>query len=165
VGAAEAGGECRLTAMTAGDGATADTRNCFEPVVLTVKVGERVTWTNRGETPHTVTGASGLWGSYDELGKDQAVSFAFDEPGVFPYACVLHPTMVGAVVVTEKAGPISVPELVGTERDPDEAESSAIATDEDEGPSAAHAVGGVGFGLLAGVGASAGWRRWRLTRP
>jgi plastocyanin len=72
---------------------------CFTPTVIRIQPGQRVTWTNKDGTAHTVTGAAYRWGSTDELSLGQTVSFRFSSSGVFPYSCLLHPGMVGAVVV------------------------------------------------------------------
>ncbi len=75
----------------------------FEPPRLTVAPGTVVTWTNRGQLPHTVTAVDG---SYDSgfLQAGDIFSMEFTEPGTYEYLCTLHPTMVGTVVV-EAAGP------------------------------------------------------------
>jgi plastocyanin len=72
---------------------------CFGPTVIRLRAGQSVTWTNRDPFVHTVLGANGLWGSFEELGPDQTVVYRFDRTGVFPYACTVHTGMVGAVVV------------------------------------------------------------------
>jgi plastocyanin len=72
---------------------------CFSPTVLRLRAGQSVRWTNRDPFIHTVLGANGLWGSFEELGPDQSVVYRFDRTGVFPYACTVHTGMVGAVVV------------------------------------------------------------------
>jgi plastocyanin len=72
---------------------------CFGPTVLRLRAGQSVTWTNRDPFVHTVLGANGLWGSFEELRRDQSVIYRFDRTGVFPYACTVHTGMVGAVVV------------------------------------------------------------------
>jgi hypothetical protein len=81
-------------------GAAVDLRSlCFDPLVIRIDPGQRVTWTNQDPTPHTVTAPAGQWGSPDQLVQGQSVSYSFPRPGTFPYACLLHPGMVGAVVV------------------------------------------------------------------
>jgi plastocyanin len=72
---------------------------CFGPTVVRLAAGQTVTWINRDPFVHTVLGANGLWGSFEELGRDQSVVYRFDRTGVFPYACTVHTGMVGAVVV------------------------------------------------------------------
>jgi plastocyanin len=69
----------------------------FTPKVLDVKVGQTVTWTNQGQTQHTVKGK----GFFSQaLDHGQKYSFRFSRPGRFNYLCTLHPTLMrGAVVV------------------------------------------------------------------
>jgi|SRR5829696_4291814 len=73
----------------------------FSPAAIQVPAGARVTWIFQdGQVPHDVKG--GGWSS----GKPQAsgtFSHSFDQPGIYDYACTLHPQMTGRIVVT--AGP------------------------------------------------------------
>ena len=79
---------------------TVDIENiCFTQTVVHVQPGATVVWTNRDRTPHAVTGAAFAWGSYDMINPAATASRRFDQSGVFPYFCYLHPGMVGAVVV------------------------------------------------------------------
>lgn len=73
--------------------------NCFEPTVVRIQAGDSVTWTSSDVETHTVSGAANTWGTGEELSEDESVSYQFDEAGVFPYFCYIHPSMVGAVVV------------------------------------------------------------------
>src|SRR5262245_32076729 len=98
-GPAWAGGGCH-EAMTDATGTRVDLREaCFAPPVIRIAAGAAVTWTNRDDFPHTVTGVGGTWGTYDELATGHSVTHRFEDSGVFPYFCVIHPGMVGAVVV------------------------------------------------------------------
>lgn len=72
---------------------------CFTQTVVHVAPGEKVTWTNYDQTPHSVTDANFVWGDYNQIGTNSSVTHTFDTPGVYPYFCYLHPGMVGAVVV------------------------------------------------------------------
>ena len=86
--------------MTSESGDTAVIAECsFSPTVLYVEPGDRVTWSNKDFSDHTVTGAAFTWGSERPLAQGDTISFAFKEEGVFPYYCAYHPAMVGAVVV------------------------------------------------------------------
>ena len=90
-----------------GDGGLTDERgitvemshSCFSPTVLRITPGDQVTWTNTSEQAHTVSGAALSFGDYEELKPGEAISYRFDQTGVYPYFCFLHPGMVGAVVV------------------------------------------------------------------
>jgi predicted secreted protein with PEFG-CTERM motif len=86
-----------------------ETDECYIPSTVTVDVGGEVTWSNDDTAAHTVTS-----GSIDEGGPDgvfdsslfmagTTFSFKFDgvDPGDYPYFCMVHPWMVGTVIVQE----------------------------------------------------------------
>ena len=106
VGPASAGGGCfHEVAPTDGRGDTVEmTGNCFEATVLHVDPGSEVTWVNHDPYAHTVTGVGGTWGDFTELANGETVSYGFDTNGVYLYSCMLHPGMVGAVVVGDGSG-------------------------------------------------------------
>lgn len=64
---------------------------------ITVKVGTTVTWTNKDEDPHTVTGASF---NSPTMTTGAMFAYTFTAPGSFDYLCTIHPFMHGTVVVT-----------------------------------------------------------------
>jgi plastocyanin len=134
-----AGGGCHSEELT--DARTTEVdlaNNCFEPNVVRIDAGEAIAWTNRDEVPHTVTGAAGSFGGYDELAPGEAVSVTFADSGVFPYFCVIHPSMVGAVVVGD-----------GTQSaDGDAAAAAAAASGGDDG--------GLSAGSVAAIAAAVG---------
>ena len=73
---------------------------CFSPTIVHIEAGDTVTWSNDlSKASHTVTGANGSWGSFDEVAPGGSLSHEFTEDGVYPYYCFLHPGMAGAVVV------------------------------------------------------------------
>ncbi|HYO61143.1 MAG TPA: plastocyanin/azurin family copper-binding protein [Actinomycetota bacterium] len=76
----------------------------FVDTVTYVEPGDAVRWVNEDVFPHTVTGAAMSWGDEKLLDRGDDVSYSFDEAGVYPYYCALHPTMVGAVVVGDGKG-------------------------------------------------------------
>lgn len=71
----------------------------FSPRALSVRVGTRVTFTNRDMTTHTVTADGGLFNS-GNLPSGQSVSFTFTGRGSFAYHCRIHPNMTGTISVT-----------------------------------------------------------------
>ncbi len=96
---ASAGGFCH-NASTDATGTSVEMKDaCFMPTVLRVNVGQAITWVNRDGFAHVVIGAGGAWGGFDELQRSDSVTYRFDAPGVYPYFCMLHPGMIGAVVV------------------------------------------------------------------
>lgn len=80
----------------------------FMPPSLTVPVGATVTWTNQDTAPHTSTSDTGVWES-GALSTGQSFSFTFNQPGTFPYHCMIHPGMLGTVVVQTAATPTATP--------------------------------------------------------
>lgn len=99
-GTAQAGGGCHMEGMTDATGTTVRMQGaCFTPTVLRVEPGDRVRWTNIDTFAHAVTGAGASWGDYTELGEGQSVSHEFPTAGVYPYFCMLHTGMIGAIVV------------------------------------------------------------------
>jgi plastocyanin len=72
----------------------------FSPKIITVKVGQTVTWTNMDEEPHTVTdGDDGIHSPV--LGNQGSTfSYTFTKAGSYGYNCSIHPFMHGMVEVT-----------------------------------------------------------------
>ena len=76
---------------------------------IKVKVGGKVTWTNKDSVQHTVT--SGKPGSADSgkefdsgltklINSNATFDHTFTKAGTFTYYCQLHPTMTGTVIVS-----------------------------------------------------------------
>lgn len=134
--------------------------NCFVPGILRVPSGTDVTFTNTDGAPHTVTGLGFSWGDERDLLKGDAVTLRFQKDGVFPYACLLHPGMIGAVVVGDGnaagykgAGGGSAPvELMGATEAIAEIEPEPEAETQDAVPVAADESGGGGAGLALVAG-------------
>ena len=61
----------------------------FVPSELEVTSGTEVTWTNNGESPHTVTADDGTFNS-GNLDPGDSYSFTFEEGDEFPYYCEYH---------------------------------------------------------------------------
>jgi len=70
----------------------------FEPSTLTVKVGEKVTWVNRDDEPHTATATDKRFNS-KTLENGDRFSTEFTAPGTYKYYCALHPKMTGQIIV------------------------------------------------------------------
>jgi plastocyanin len=99
------GGGCSA-APTNGVGVTVEmVERCFNPTVIRVKPGDKVTFVNRDQVQHTVTGTSFRFGSPDTLEPGQSATFKFVTNGVYAYSCIFHPGMTGAVVVGDGTGP------------------------------------------------------------
>ena len=78
--------------------AVAITKFAYTPADLVVAPGATVTWTNRDETPHTVTSADGALAS-PALDTGDHWQRRFDAEGDYVYTCTLHPFMMGTVHV------------------------------------------------------------------
>jgi plastocyanin len=105
VSPAQAGGGCH-SAATNGTGTTVEMKDmCFTPTVLRVRPGDSVTFVNRDDMQHTVTGTSELFGSYTGLAPQQSATYTFAKSGVYAYSCIFHPGMTGAVMVGDGSGP------------------------------------------------------------
>ena len=72
----------------------------FIPPEVTVPVGTTVEWVNHDDEPHFVAAQQKQFKS-KVLGKDDTFSTTFEEPGQYPYYCLIHPHMTGVVIVGE----------------------------------------------------------------
>ena len=70
----------------------------FTPTTLTVNAGDKVTWVNRDDEPHTVVSDTGMFRS-SAMDPGESFSFKFDKPGTYHFTCSIHPRMVGTIVV------------------------------------------------------------------
>lgn len=70
----------------------------FSPNTVKVSKGTKVTWTNKDNTVHTVTGVNGGPDS-GNINPGKSYSFTFDTAGTFTYHCNLHSSMTGTVIV------------------------------------------------------------------
>jgi plastocyanin len=70
----------------------------FNPANLTVQVGDVVRWENNGGVPHTTSSTTGIWDS-GPLAPGGVFSQQFTTAGTFQYACRIHPSMQGTIVV------------------------------------------------------------------
>jgi plastocyanin len=89
-------------------GSSTKTTDAFAPNPVQANVGDTIIWTNRDSTVHTATsgGASGgpTGGSASApaiIAPSGTQSYTVTEAGDIPYYCVLHPTMVGTITVSE----------------------------------------------------------------
>jgi plastocyanin len=99
-GRAYGGGPTSSAAATTGSGTAVTIDNfAFSPATSKVKVGQKVSWTNKQQgVAHTVT-ADG--GTFDHpMPSGATFSFAFTKAGSFAYHCTIHPSMHGTIVVS-----------------------------------------------------------------
>jgi plastocyanin len=80
----------------------------YDPNPVTVGVGENVTWVNDDPDPHTVTSGSfatpeaGQEFDSGYMGPNRSFTHRFDTAGEYEYFCIIHPNMVGTVIVGEE---------------------------------------------------------------
>jgi plastocyanin len=92
-------------------GATSLTDTAYTPNPIETSVNQTVVWTNDDFTFHTVTSGSagaadvgkafdsGLAGPSALSSQGKTFEHTFDKSGEYPYFCILHPEMVGTVIV------------------------------------------------------------------
>jgi plastocyanin len=71
----------------------------FEPASLDVAVGTTVRWDNQDPAAHTVTSDDGSFDS-GVLPSGEAFEHTFDSAGTYSYACEIHTSMTGTVIVS-----------------------------------------------------------------
>jgi plastocyanin len=158
---AAAGGGCHL-GVTQGSGTTVEMVDaCFTPTVLYVdQTAKLVTFVNRSGMTHNVT--ANQWGHFDDILDGDAFRASFAEPGVYPFACSIHPGMSGAIVVGGGKGagsgdavsvePVVIPDEPSV-ADPGEPAAEVVAA---TSPTSSNPtigwLGGGALGLAAGVG-------------
>ena len=72
----------------------------FDPKAVTVKVGQKVTWTNDDSVDHNVTSQSGETIKSQNFGKGATFSFTPTKAGTIKYVCTIHPGMDATLTVT-----------------------------------------------------------------
>lgn len=101
----ESGPQTHVVAMAEGSavvGCEVDNA-CYIPHTVTVNPGDTVLWDNVDEAAHTVNSITdgvpdGIFDSGLVL-VDESYEFAFQDSGTYEYFCIVHPWMVGTVVV------------------------------------------------------------------
>ncbi len=86
----------------------------FLPSNTEISVGSTMTWTNSGQSVHTVTADSGQWdsgsisapnsgnGTYGgDASAGGSYTRTFGQAGTFMYHCSIHPNMRASVTVTD----------------------------------------------------------------
>ena len=89
-------------ASSSGGGVAIKMQNiAFDPKSVTVKVGQKVTWTNEDTVDHNVTSQSGETIKSDNFGKGATFSFTPTKAGTIKYVCTIHPGMTATLTVTK----------------------------------------------------------------
>ena len=73
----------------------------FNPQTLTVKAGEKITWVNRDDEPHTIVSVEKQFKKSSALDTDQEFTVTAGAPGTYTYFCSVHPKMTGTIVVVK----------------------------------------------------------------
>ena len=81
----------------------------YAPPIITVQVGTKVTWTNKGPDSHSVTSDSTGFDSgalagpkpnpYGGMTNGGLFQVTFTTPGTYTYHCMFHPQMHGTITV------------------------------------------------------------------
>lgn len=151
-----------------GAGAAVDVLDStFDPGDLVVEEGTEVTWTHRGQLPHSVTASDGSFDSHPAcspacMGPGETFSHTFAQTGTVTYYCKIHGNasgggMAGTVTVVPEGelGSTAVTSLDATATDTS-VEVAGTALFEGEDPNLV-AEDGTGDGPLhPGMAASAG---------
>ncbi len=85
------------TAPSSGGSSVSIANFAFSPQRLTVKVGTKVTWTNKDSLTHTVTANGGAFNQIVPPGS--TFSFTFTKAGTYSYHCAIHPFMTATIIV------------------------------------------------------------------
>ena len=100
VGVALAAPGCGSGSMSgAAPGAVSMKGLMFHPDQMTVRVGEKVTWTNDDTVDHNVTATRGAKFMSRAFGHGRTYSFTPRTAGTISYVCTLHPGMAGKLIV------------------------------------------------------------------
>jgi plastocyanin len=73
----------------------------FNPQTITVKFGQKITWINRDEEPHTIVSVEKQFKKSTALDTDQEFTIVAGSPGTYSYYCSVHPKMTGTIVVEQ----------------------------------------------------------------
>jgi len=99
-GSSSSGSTSTAAAASSGGGVAIKMQNiAFDPKDVTVKVGQKVTWTNDDSVDHNVTSKSGETIKSDNFGKGGTFSFTPTKAGKISYVCTIHPGMTGTLTV------------------------------------------------------------------
>ena len=82
------------------------TSSCFAPSKVAIAQGGQVTWSNDDSAAHTVTSgipSKGFDGHFDSgmILAGSTFSVSLDDSGTYPYLCMVHPWMLGTIIVED----------------------------------------------------------------
>ena len=94
------GGDMKNDSATSGKQNRIEIKDfAFNPQTLRVKFGEKITWINRDEEPHTVVSVEKQFKKSSALDTDQEFTITAGAPGTYTYFCSVHPKMTGTIIV------------------------------------------------------------------
>jgi len=110
------------------------TNECYIPYEASIGVGHTVTWSNDDTAAHTVTSGSasgGPDGVFDSnlFAAGTTFSHTFEEEGTFDYFCMVHPWMVGSVMVETAMAAETGEEVMHEEDKTSSTETKMMATE------------------------------------
>ncbi len=73
----------------------------FVPEAITVKVGQKIHWTNTDTPPHTVTARSGATFDSGNMNPGDTFDYTPTKAGTIHYYCQIHAGQVGTITVTK----------------------------------------------------------------
>ncbi len=160
-----AGGGCHTgdTGATTGTGDTVEMVGaCFTPTTLRIDPGDTVTFVNTDPLTHNIS-ATG-WGNFDGMNQGDVFRATFSASGIYPYACMYHPGMTGAIVVGNGTGAgngetVTVASYEPPTPSPEAAVAAADPPTPETGSEALGWVAGGAIGLCIGLAAGLVARR------
>lgn len=73
----------------------------FVPENITVKVGQKIHWTNTDTPPHTVTASSGAKFDSGNMNPGATFDYTPTKAGTIKYYCQIHQGQTGTITVTK----------------------------------------------------------------
>jgi len=73
----------------------------FKPQHVAVKVGQKITWTNRDMAPHNVTAKKGATFASEKLNRNDSFTYTPTKAATIDYVCTIHPRQDGKLLVTK----------------------------------------------------------------
>jgi len=138
-----------ITALGSGVPGCENSTGCYIPNTMNVKVGDTVMWDNIDSAAHTVTSgntSSGVDELFDSgiFMSGDSFEFTFNEAGTFDYFCMVHPWMIGIIIVQESSSYVTTPQP--TYESTPNPKSTPKETDELEPEETGGYMGNVGSG-------------------
>lgn len=126
--------------------------NCFTPTIARINTGDTVRFVNKDGVPHAIGGIGDTFGHNAEISGGEELSFEFQEEGIFPYVCVFHPGMGGAIVVGDGDGGVAAGSgVVPAVSSNDDASEGAPTDDAAATSAASQPTGDRGWMIGAGI--------------